>query len=326
MSRAVASVPASLDRLRVLVTEHEGVGFVDVDVDVDALEAAGRPVLATWRIAGSTPLAPANLDGALAVVLARVQRLRDGGVDVVGVELDHDCATARLPAYRDLVVEVRRRLPPGLRLAITALPTWRDDPAALRALAAVVDEVTVQVHAVKAPRLFDPRTAVDDAVAFARAAGRDVGVALPTYAARTRDGSLLRVEATEVADVAQRLRGAPGIARLAWFRLGADDDAAAFPASTLAVLLSGGPLQAAVVVETVVASDGAVDVVVVNRGTAPGVVARRTPFPAPASLAEAAPGVVVDGAAFVLTDDVILPAGARRRLGWIRPSPVVESL
>jgi hypothetical protein len=310
----------------VLVVEHEPAGPVVVAVDVKALAAAGRPVLATWRVGGSTPLARADLDVALAVVLSQVRRLRDGGVDVVGVEIDHDCATARLPAYRDLLVELRGRLGPGLRLAVTALPTWRDDPTALRALGGVVDEMTVQVHAMRAPRLFEPDTAVADAVAFARTAGRDVGVALPTYAARPRDGALMRVDAVEVADVARRLRGAPGISRLAWFRLGADDDAAAFPASTLEALLSGAPLRAAIVVETVAAPDGAIDVVIANRGSAPGPAPRRLPFPSPSPLAEAAPGVVVDGAAFVLGDDVILPAGARRRLGWIRPSSALESL
>jgi len=323
LAAAVASAPTGLDRLRVLAVEQEPDDgrVVVVDVDIDALVAAGRPVLATWRVAGSVP--PAVED--IAVVVGRLQAWRARGVDVTGVEIDHDCATGRLPIYRERLMAMRARLPRDLRLAITALPTWREDPTALRAVAAVVDEVTVQVHAVQAPRLFDADRAVDDAVAFARAAGRDVGVALPTYAARVRGGPRLRVDVDEVAAVARALREAPGIERIAWFRLGAADDPGAFAHPTLAALVAGAPTVAALDVGLEVAGDGAVDVVLVNRGTAPASVPARVPFPWPAALAEAAPGVVVDGDAFVV-DDAIVPAGARRRLGWLRPAAISPSV
>ena len=47
------------------------------------------------------------------------------GLRIIGVQLDFDCATKRLPKYADLLRRVRAALPrPELKLSITALQTW----------------------------------------------------------------------------------------------------------------------------------------------------------------------------------------------------------
>jgi hypothetical protein len=149
---AVATAPSELAGLRVLTVDVDAAGPGWAEVDAATLAAAGRPVTAVVRIAGAR--LPAEVP--MADVLARVAAWRAAGVEVVGVEIDHDCASAALPDYAAWLA--RHRPPAPLRFSITALPAWADS-AALRAVAAAVDELVVQVHAVRAPALFEPRAA-----------------------------------------------------------------------------------------------------------------------------------------------------------------------
>jgi len=81
-------------------------------------------------------------------VNAMLDRWRMAGNQLEGLQIDFDAATAELGGYRAFLQNVRRRLPPGTRLSITGLLDWsaNGDPAALTALAGVVDEVVIQTY------------------------------------------------------------------------------------------------------------------------------------------------------------------------------------
>ena len=81
-------------------------------------------------------------------IAAMLARWRGAGNRLEGLQIDFDAATAGLGGYRAFLEDVRRRLPPGERLSITGLLDWsaNGDPAALAALAGVVDEVVIQTY------------------------------------------------------------------------------------------------------------------------------------------------------------------------------------
>jgi hypothetical protein len=81
-------------------------------------------------------------------VLAALNRWRNSGNTVVGVQIDFDAATHHLKDYAAFLGDLRRRLPPGTRLGVTGLLDWSShgDPAGLDALAGVVDEVVLQIY------------------------------------------------------------------------------------------------------------------------------------------------------------------------------------
>ena len=282
LREVASSPPAEVDRLRVLVVEDEpqqgsGRRAVTVPVDAAALARSGRPVVAVWRISGTDSLDRADP----ALLLEAVRGMREAGARVVGVEVDYDCPTAALSGYVAWLRGLRSSLgavqPPPL-LGVTALPTWRENPQALRALAKGTDEVTVQVHAIAAPALFDPDRAGRVATAFSETAGAPVSIALPTYSAQIKDGVRLGVREEDVARVVRELRAVSparrAVTRIAFFRLGAADDVSVFSAPALAAVARGEAPAGAFVVEAEAASDGAVTIAVRGTGTA------ATPLPA----------------------------------------------
>ncbi|MBE7451740.1 MAG: DUF3142 domain-containing protein [Kofleriaceae bacterium] len=154
---AVRGAPAELAGLRVQLLEVDRRGQLGrPGVDAAALAAARRPVTAVVRIDGARLPAGVSLAPALDAIAA----WRRAGVLVVGLEIDHDCATAALPAYARL-----RSPPPAgwLRFGDGALPTWagaRPGPE----LAAAVDGAGGAAHAVR------PRARGGEAAARARRA------------------------------------------------------------------------------------------------------------------------------------------------------------
>jgi hypothetical protein len=277
VSASVARAPVAIDGLRVLMAEVEASGAVTWPaVDLGALAAAGRPVTAVVRVDGARLPAGELLGGGpgpLGPALARVLAWRRAGVDVVGLELDHDAATAAVPAYAAWLRAARAASPaaPSLRWSITALPAWASSPA-LAELAAAVDEVVVQVHAVRAPRLFEPALArrwlEDVAAAIPHARLR---VALPTYAV-TVGRARLAADPREVAALVRALERRPvaGVVGVVWFRLPTDGDRASWPAPTLAAVIAGAPLVAAVEARLVATGRDLRDIVLANRGTVDG--------------------------------------------------------
>ena len=78
---------------------------------------------------------------------ARLARWRQSGQVLTGVQIDFDAPTRRLADYARFLADLRQRLPAGCRLGVTGLLDWsRAEPAALNALAGVVDEVVLQTY------------------------------------------------------------------------------------------------------------------------------------------------------------------------------------
>ena len=269
VSSAVAAAPTDVTGLRVLAIEVTGSAQVWPDVDVAALARAGRPVTAVMRIDGS------RLPEALTLgpLVERLDGWRRAGVDVAGIEIDHDCATPALDGYAAWLEAVRPPAP--LRFSITALPTWAATPS-LRRVAAAVDELVVQVHAVRAPRIFDAGAARRWLERFAAATpGATLRVALPTYRIAV-GGAVAEANPAEVGGLLRSLQRSPiaGVGGVVWFRLPVAGDHAAWPPATLAAVIRGAPLAPALAVRLVARGAGQHDVVLENRGTI------AAPFPA----------------------------------------------
>lgn len=238
---AVAHPLAALDGLHVLAAELDGGGDLTVmRLDAAALAASHRPITLVVRMSGSRPLEGVSL----ASVLEAGERLRGAGVNVAGLEIDHDCATARLPAYAAWLTAHRPAAP--LRFSITALPTWAESPA-LAQVAAAVDDLVVQVHAVRAPMIFDANEAWADLAGFARAVRTTpMRVALPTYSAVVR-GDEIGVDPDDVARFVRRLEARPiaGVGGVVWFRLPVAGDEQTWTAATFARVVTDGEPEVA---------------------------------------------------------------------------------
>lgn len=85
---------------------------------------------------------------AYADILADLQRWRDAGNDVVGLQVDFDAATRGIGGYAAFLSELRARLPRQWKLSVTGLMDWsaHGDPQALAKLAHVIDDVVVQTY------------------------------------------------------------------------------------------------------------------------------------------------------------------------------------
>lgn len=81
-------------------------------------------------------------------LLAQVQRWRNTGTAVTGVQIDFDARTRYLQDYVAFLKNLRQRLPPELKLGITGLMDWGSnaDSQVIGELKGVVDEVVVQTY------------------------------------------------------------------------------------------------------------------------------------------------------------------------------------
>lgn len=321
-----------------------------VEPDWARLAATGRPVVLVVRIDGQLDRwDPANLRD---LVLARV---RTAPQSIAGLEIDHDCATARLPAYAAFLADLRTALPPSLALSITLLPTWLGD-AALDAVLAPLTEAVLQVHAVESPRtgLFDAARARRWVDALDRRTALPFRVALPAYGTRVTwgpDGRLLAVESERPAlaggDAASELIAPPAavaallgdlqtrtpahLAGIAWFRLPTADDRRAWSLATWRAVVQERPL-AATITPQVVAGDvpGLYHLLLANDG--------ETDVPLPASVTLPAACVIADGSNAYGLERTGAGATLRRRqagllrghtrqlVGWMRCDPAPETL
>lgn len=262
---------------RVLAAERDrGDDWTDVSPDWNALAAAHAPVIAVLRIDGQAGNRPGGLNGMLppARVVALIERYRQHGIVLTGIEIDHDCPTSQLGDYTRFIAALRTQLDPSIALSITALPTWLDS-AALDDLLAHADEAVLQVHAVMNPAqgLFDPVQARAWLRAFARRTQRPWRVALPTYGSRVTwnaQGRVAGIESENPMLLADS--GAPGLthelvvppqqidafvtqiehdalprlAGIVWFRLPTGNDDRAWSAGTWRAVLTRAPLNAAI--------------------------------------------------------------------------------
>ena len=358
------AVAAAIDESRglvaswhVLAAELDAHGrWVDVTPDASVLAAAHVPVVAVVRFDGAL----SDLDDAasiehIAMLLGAWQRK---GIAVAGVEIDYDCATARLAGYQRFLGALRGQFAttsPGMRLSITALPTWLDSPS-LDSLLAQTDEAVLQVHAVMNPvrGLFDEARAQAWMHAFARRTQHPWRVALPTYGTRVTwgpDGRVTGIESERPTlrsdDLAHELVAKPdeigafaarigrdrptGLAGIVWFRLPTDDDERAWSLATWRAVLTHAPLRPALWVRTrVAAGSAAADLVLVNAGTADASLPSRIRLDSTCVAADGINGYTLDRDAQSLvlrrTQDGLLRAGRQRTIGWIRcTQPTVTS-
>jgi len=266
LSRAVAKPSAPIRAWRVLAAEMDVRGqWRMFTPDWQALAASGMPVVAVVRIEGQ--LQQWDQPVLLGDVRQVLARWRVQGVVFAGVEIDHDCATSRLPDYASFLAALRPHLQRGERLSVTALPTWLDS-ASLDDLLAQADESVLQVHAVQSPRagLFNAEKAHAWLADFARHTRRPWRVALPAYGTRVSWGADGRVSSIEserptligsegsselFADprLMQRFvaslenEAPPGLAGIVWFRLPTDDDARAWSTASWDAVLGRTPLR-----------------------------------------------------------------------------------
>lgn len=96
-------------------------------------------------------------------LLGQVQRWREAGNPVIGIQIDFDARTQYLHEYAAFLRNLRLRLPEDLRLSITGLMDWSNnaDPEAIAQLDGVIDEVVVQTyqgrHSIPDYRAYLPR-------------------------------------------------------------------------------------------------------------------------------------------------------------------------
>jgi hypothetical protein len=264
-AEALAQTRAQFSTLRVLALQaqpHEG--WTRARIDSAMLKADGRPIIALVRLDGQLPqLDSATIQGQIQQLLSDWQA---AGLVVAGLEIDHDCASARLPAYAELLTKLRQELPAQLKLSITALPAWLASPT-LEKLLTSVDSSVLQVHAVSNPAqgLFAPQTALRWAHAYAARSPKPFYLALPAYGVGLIDSAVgaplveseaplntraprreLQADPEQVASLIQALQAAPPpqLAGLIWFRLPLAGDRRVWPLRTLQAVASGQPLNA----------------------------------------------------------------------------------
>ena len=262
---AVAHPPAQLAGVRVLIAEvSPSAALTMIEPDGPALVAGGRPITLVVRIEGARPIEALSL----APIEHAGAALRAAGANVVGIEVDHDCATARLPDYARWLADHR---PAGYRFSITALPTWAAS-AAVAEVARAVDEVVVQVHAIRAPVIFDANTAWRDLRRFAGVTGghTSLRVALPTYTVVLGEREV-GVDPDVVGAFARRLatEPVPGVGGIAWFRLPVGGDEQTWSPATFARVIAGQRTTARARIELVAQGDQRFDVVVSNPTSEP---------------------------------------------------------
>jgi hypothetical protein len=250
---AAAQRSADLVRAwRVLVAEADRSGrWSKANVSWDALAGTRRPVIAVFRVDGR--LDEIRMPGLLDQITATFDALP---AKPAGVEIDYDCPTSKLATYTNFLTSLRQRLAAPIKLSITALPSWMNG-GALDRLAAPLDELVLQVHAVDDPHrgLFDPAQAETWVRHFALRIGRPFRVALPAYDVHVtwaNNGTLAAVEGERPlltgAAPGQTLRAAPEtildflhalqrdapetLAGIVWFRLPTDADRRAWSLET----------------------------------------------------------------------------------------------
>ncbi|QEL55170.1 DUF3142 domain-containing protein [Chromobacterium paludis] len=349
LSDAMRQSADVVSRWRVLAGEWEAPSGQSArwrfsEPDWRALVQTRRPVIAVFRLDGQRP----EWDAA-AVSAAIAQRLdlwRVRGVNVAGVEIDHDCATARLPAYAAFLRQLRPRLPADAKLSITVLPAWLNSPA-LDVLLSLPDESVLQVHAVMQPGkgLFDPTRAQDWARAYARRTQRPWRIALPAYGSRvvwTSSGRIAAVESeqplltgdamaselvappAQVQDFVNIVEAAPppGLAGLAWFRLPSRDDRRAWSLRAWHAVLARQPLRSELKLTAAPVSAGLYDLWLSNSGNADAALPAALRWPSACQAADGAGGYLLDydatGMLLRRAQPGLLPPSAKRRVGWLR--------
>jgi hypothetical protein len=323
--------------------------WTDITPDWTVLAAQKRPPFMVIRINGQ--LNDLQETASIARIAALINRWQQAGVSIAGVEIDHDCATARLPAYVHFLTALRKQLPPATPLSITALPTWLESPV-LDSLLAVPDEAVLQVHAVLNPRqgLFDAKLAQGWLTAFAEHTNHPWRVALPTYGTRVAwdaNGNIADIEserpmlASAGSAAANELVAKPeaiaafvsqietdrprGMAGIVWFRLPTTDDARAWSLPTWRAILARQPLSAGMEVlaqaDANQANAALRNVILVNSGNTDAALPWSIRLDKACRSGDGINGYALEtdsqGQYLRRTQDGLLRAGRQRNIGWL---------
>lgn len=114
------------------------------------------------------------------------------GVRVVGLQLDLDMPTRRLPEYADLLRAIRSKEPSPI-LSITALPTWLGDPS-FRDVARQVDFFVPQFYENRLPQVVADRVSLTDVEGLKRGVEAADRVGRPYFLGVAAYGQALRFE------------------------------------------------------------------------------------------------------------------------------------
>ncbi len=340
---ALAQSRGDFSTLRVLALQaYPQAGWRRARINPALLKNDGRPLIAVIRLDGQ--LKTLDQTEATAQIRRVVADWQVQGLTLVGVEIDHDAGTARLPAYREFLEGLRNALPAALKLSITALPAWLDSRE-LPALLAMVDSSVLQVHAVSNPErgLFDPAQAQQWAGRWSRITVKPFYLALPAYgiALLPGDGGAPMVESEvpierggqrrelladplQLSKLASQLRAEPPahLAGLIWFRLPLKGDRRAWSLATLRAVARGDRLETRLNVN-LSNKGGLYDIAVSNRGNLDGGLPERVTLAATdCDAVDALNGYAVQQMpgqlSFTRVKDGRLPAEAERTLGWAR--------
>lgn len=299
---ALAASREDFSTLRLLALQyHPQAGWAEARPDLALLVADGRPLIAVVRLDG--PLTNSSAQQLQQRILPLLARWQQAGVTLKGLEIDHDCGLSQLPAYRQLLGELRPTLPPPLTLSITALPSWLESPE-LPALLASVDHSVLQLHSVDHPEqgLFNRERAAHWVERWAAISPQPYYLALPAYGLALIAGGdgpplvetevplatagsrrELQVAPQLLADFVGQLQAQPpaGLAGLIWFRLPLADDRRSWPLATLLAVVRGQPLAGQPQLN-INQQDNLIELSLTNSGNAP--------LPLPATLTLAATG------------------------------------
>ena len=340
VSNALSAQSASFSGWRVLGLQVVGTRFVKAGPDLAALKRSGKALRLVVRIEGAR--LPIDVPTLLTTLNPLIAQWRAAQLPLLGIEIDHDCASAALGDYAPWLRALRGALAADLKLSITALPTWLESEA-LSAVLAAVDDSVLQVHAVERPdrALFDPQRALQWTRSYAERAPHPFWIALPAYGVRVAStaqgqvvavdaeglfdhsgaaGRELRADPRQVADYLAKLPRSAQLQGFVWFRLPLQGDRRAWSATTLAAVIARQPLTARFVVAARVAANGAFDLSVRNIGNldAP---APSIELPASCRLADGLGRYRVQqeaAALRLLPSDAWLAVGEVARVGWAR--------
>lgn len=334
---------ADFSTLRVLALQaFPNAGWSRARIDSVLLRRDGRPVIAVVRLDGQ--LKALDQEDVTAQIRQVISDWQGQGLNLAGVEIDHDAGNARLLAYREFLAHLRAALPTSLPLSITALPSWLDSRE-LPALLSTADSSVLQVHAVSDPRrgLFDADQARQWAKAWSRITTKPFYLALPAYGVALlpsaggapvvesevtlereglrrellADPQSLRTLGTELrADPPQHLAG------LIWFRLPLANDRRAWSLTTLRAVARGDALDSQLKLQ-LSADNGLYDIGISNQGNLDSAWPERlTLAVSGCEGADALAGYALQQSPDLLTftrlRDGRIPAGGQRAIGWAR--------
>lgn len=334
---------ADFSTLRVLALQaFPNAGWSRARIDPVLLRRDGRPVIAVVRLDGQ--LNALDQDEITAQIRQVISDWQEQGLNLVGIEIDHDAGNARLPAYRQILAHLREALPASLPLSITALPSWLDSRE-LPALLSTVDSSVLQVHAVSDPRrgLFDADQARQWAKAWSRITTKPFYLALPAYGVAllpSVDGApVVESEVTlereglrrelladpqSLRTLGSELRADPPehLAGLIWFRLPLANDRRAWSLATLRAVARGDVLDSRLTLK-LSADNGLYDIGISNQGNLDSAWPERlTLAVSGCEGADALAGYALqqrpDLLTFTRLRDGRIPAGGQRAIGWAR--------